>query len=134
MDTGEVSLKVRYLVDGQSIFPDQTLTYLPGEKYYVVSPLYPGYDADKQIVSGRIQGDMDIAVNYTLKEWTVSIRYIYPDGTEATESCQTMVKTGESYDITSPPVDGYRPLRQRIAGTNPGRNEQYVVIYVPDTE
>ena len=131
-DMEPVKLTVKYIADGTEAFPDQVFIHTPGDSYYVVSPQLPGYDVDIQIVRGTIWKDMTVIVRYIPKAWTVTIRYIYPDGTEAAPTYRATVKTGESYSVTSPVIEGWKTLRLRIDGTNPGRNEQYTVIYIPD--
>ena len=33
--------------------------------------------------------------------------------------------------MSSPVVDGYTAVRLRVSGTNPGRDEEYTVLYLP---
>ena len=101
----------------------------------MVPPQYPGHDADIRIVRGTIYEDMTVIVTYTPREdWNLKIRYIYPDGTEAAPTYSDTLKTGEAYDVLSPVIEGYKTLTLRKSGTNPGRNERYTVIYVPENE
>ena len=127
-----VKLTVKFHEDYSPVFPDQIIYYTPGSGYYVVPPQYPGYDVDIQIVRGTIEEDMIVVVHYIPKAWTLSIRYIYPDGTEAAAPYEAVVRTDAAYDVESPVIEGYKALTLRVSGTNPGRNEQYTVIYVPE--
>ena len=127
-----VKLTVKFHEDNSPVFPDQIIYYTPGSGYYVVPPQYPGYDVDIQIVRGTIEEDMIVVVHYIPKAWTLSIRYIYPDGTEAAAPYEAVVRTDAPYDVESPVIEGYKALTLRVSGTNPGRNEQYTVIYVPE--
>lgn len=127
-----VTLTVHYLEGNNRVFPTVEFRHTPGDHYYVVSPQYPGYDVDIEIVQGTIKEDMILYVRYVPKTYRLTIRYLLADGSEIAESHTASVKTGETYEVASPAVDGYRPLKLKVSGTNPGRNEQYTVIYVPD--
>lgn len=130
-----VKLRVKFVEDGQEVFPDQVITYLSGDNYYVVAPQYPGYVADIQIVRGTIWNDMTVIVTYRpIEGWNLKIRYIFPDGRTAAPPYQAKLRTGESYDVESPEIEGYKTLKVRITGVNPGRDEQFTVVYVPEDE
>ncbi len=118
----------------REVFPDQVIIYQAGDSYYVVAPQYPGYEMDVQILRGTIEKDMTVTVNYRPKEWDLKIRYIFQDGGVAAPSYQEKLLTGEKYDVESPEIEGYKTRILRIEGTNPGRNEQFTVIYIPEYE
>lgn len=128
-----VRLVVHYLEGEETVFPTQALTYIPGDDYYVVSPQWPGYDVDIEIVQGTIYEDTVVYVHYRPKYYSLRIRYlVYPDGPEVAPEYRAAMKYGQEYDVTSPDVPGYKPLRLRVKGKNHGTNEQYTVFYVPD--
>lgn len=132
-----VKLTVMYYEGGQKIFSDVVVYYMPGGKYYVVSPQKPGYDVDIQIVRGTIETDMTVIVRYVPKEkeQTLNIRYIYPDGTQAASPYSETIPTNSSYDVPSPEIEGYKPMLLKVAGTaTPGSKLKYVVIYVPENQ
>ena len=132
-----VKLTVMYYEGGQKIFSDVVVYYMPGGKYYVVSPQKPGYDVDIQIVRGTIETDMTVIVRYVPKEkeQTLNIRYIYPDGTQAASPYSETIPTNSSYDVPSPEIKGYKPMLLKVAGTaTPGSKLKYVVIYVPENQ
>ena len=128
-----MKLRVKFVEDGQEVFPDQVITYLAGDNYYVVAPQYPGYTPDIQIVRGTIWNDMTMIVTYRPKEgWNLKIRYIFTDGRTAAPTYHVKLRTGENYDVESPEIEGWKPVRLRVTGVNPGRDEQFTVIYVPE--
>ena len=130
-----VKLTVKFMEGGKEVFPQQVLTYLSGDGYYVVAPQYPGYEADIQIVRGTIWDDMTVIVTYRpLEGWNLKIRYIFRDGRTAAPAYQAKLQTGEYYDVESPVIDGYKTLTLRRTGVNQGRDEQFTVIYVPEDE
>ena len=128
-----LKLTVKYYDEkGNKAFPDQVFIRKKGSRYYVVSPQYPGYEVDIEIVRGTLEEDTVIIVRYRPMTWKMRIRYLYPDGTEAAETYEREIKTGEAFDTESPAIPGWRPVRLRVSGVNSGRNENYTVIYVPE--
>ncbi len=126
------TLTIRYLMDGEEVFPAAVFPHTAGDNYYAVSPQYPGYEADIEIVEGKISEDMVVYVHYIPKTYRLTVRYLLVDGTEAAPGCTADIHTGESYEVESPAADGFRALKPAVTGTNPGRDEQYTVIYVPE--
>ena len=129
----KVKLTVRYLmIDGTEVFPTQVFIYKVGDKYYVVAPPKPGYDVSIRMIRGTIEEDTEIIVVYKPKLNKLKIQYRFMDGTQAAETYEQTIRTGDTYDIKSPEVKGYIAVRVRVKGTNPGRDEQWTVLYVPD--
>ena len=87
---------------------------------------------DIEIVQGTIWEDKLVIVRYKPLPNKLIIRYVYLDGKKAHETYDKTVLTGEDYSIDSPEIPGYIAMRIRVAGTNPGRDEEYMVIYVPE--
>ena len=128
-----VKLTVKYQdEDGHVMAPDDVLIYGQGDTYYVVAPQIPGYDVDIRIVRGTITEDMIVIVRYIPKEYDLRVRYRLPDGTEVVPPYGQRIHTGEEYNIESPQIDGYKPVILAVTGVNPGRDEYYTVIYVPE--
>ena len=128
-----VKLTVKYQdEDGHVMAPDDVLIYGQGDTYYVVAPQIPGYDVDIRIVKGTITEDMIVIVRYIPKEYDLRVRYRLPDGTEVVPPYGQRIHTGEEYNIESPQIDGYKPVILAVTGVNPGRDEYYTVIYVPE--
>lgn len=73
-----------------------------------------------------------VVVPQTKNPYTVTIRYIYEDGTTAWPTYKGTYWPGEIYDVWSPVIPGYKCSDPRINGVMPPRNLQFVVIYVPD--
>lgn len=129
----KVKLTVKYVdEDGNEVFPDEVYIYEQGDNYYVVPPQKPGYDVDIRIVKGTITEDTVVIVTYTPNVWKLKIKYILEDGTEIAEPYEQEIRTDEKYDVPSPQIEGYKPLRLRVTGVNPGRDETFFVIYVPE--
>jgi hypothetical protein len=84
------------------------------------------------MIRGTIEEDTEIIVVYKPKLNKLKIQYRFMDGTQAAETYEQTIRTGDTYDIKSPEVKGYIAVRVRVKGTNPGRDEQWTVLYVPD--
>ena len=128
----KVKLTIYYIENNRKVFPTVEKEFIPGDKYYAKSPYYPGHTVDLKEVAGTIQEDTVLYVHYNPNEYKLTIQYIYADGTQAAETYTAVMLPGDLYDISSPKIDGYNPTEEHITGVNPGRNEQYTVIYVPD--
>ena len=127
-----VTLTVRYVKGDASILPDVQAVYMPGADYYVVPPEIPGYEADIRIVYGTIWEDTLVIVRYKPLPRKLTIHYMYLDGTVASVTYQESMLAGESYNIPSPVIPGYTAMRVRVEGTNPGRDEEYTILYIPE--
>ena len=131
--SGKVKLIVKFQdTNGQKLFPDEIHVYRKGGRYYVVPPQKPGYDTNVRIVQGTIDKDMQVIVTYTPRIWTLQVCYRKIDGTDTGFVHEQQIHTDEAYDVESPEIEGWKPLRMKISGANPGRDEYYTVIYVPD--
>lgn len=127
-----VTLTVKYLEGEEEILPRVKIVYKPGDTYYVASPTLPGYQADTETVKGTILEDKTVIVRYKPLPKQLVIHYIYLDGSKASAEYEETILSGEKYDIPSPKIPGYIAKRVRVTGINPGRNEEYTVLYVPE--
>ena len=128
-----VRLKVKYVAeDGTQVFPTRVFTYKAGDSYYVVSPALPGYTASTEILRGTITEDMTLVVRYAPVDYTLTVRSVFLDGREAAKPWTGTLHVGDAYDVPSPGIEGYVAVPGRIRGTNPGRDESYTVIYIPE--
>ena len=65
------------------------------------------------------------------EEYTLTIRYRYSDGRTAAPTFTNPYHEGDTYDVLSPSIPGYKPNKARVTGTMPRWNVEYTVIYVP---
>lgn len=126
-----VILTVRYVLNGEEVFPERVFVHKTGDEYYVVSPVRPGYEASMEIAEGTITEDTLIIVRYTPIRYKLTIRYVLPDGTAVSAEYNATLDPGEAYSVESPEISGYRPIMTHVSGMNPGHDERYVVIYIP---
>ena len=62
--------------------------------------------------------------------YTVTIRYIYEDGTTAHKTYRGTFWPDDIYDVYSPVIEGYTASIQRVNGKMPEWDLQFTVIYV----
>ena len=130
------TLTIRYWfggVGGRVAAPTVSRTYFYGESYNVASPSFEGYTANMRRVMGVMEGDVEYDVIFGRNTYTLTVRYIFRDGTIASPTRQQSLGYGDDYVQDSPMLVGYTPSMYRIAGTMPGHDVTYAVIYVPDT-
>ena len=66
--------------------------------------------------------------------YTVTIRYIYEDGTIVHQTYRGTFWPGDNYDVYSPVIAGYTASIQRVNGIAPARDLQFTVIYIRDDD
>jgi uncharacterized repeat protein (TIGR01451 family) len=125
-------LTVRYLLNGEEIFPSFTAVYDYGAEYNVFSPELEGYTRSLERAIGVITADTVIDVIYTPNTYLLTILYRYENGTEAAPTAAEMVMAGETYYQASPIIPGYRANQPIVTGIMPARNVTITVIYTPD--
>ena len=125
------TLTIRYLIDGKPALNTFTKAYSYGEKYEVASPAIEGYTADIATVTGNLTADITVDVTYTASEYTLTIDYLYLDGSKAAETYTAKLLCNSQYSVQSPYLRGYHAMPNLVAGTMPGRDVQLIVYYVP---
>lgn len=131
------TLTIRYWIDevgGEQAFKTFTRDYYYGERYNVVSPAMDGYRADHEVVSGRIEGDLEVDVVYTAILWRLNIRYrrVGDGKTLAPMYTNGSVIIGDAYEVESPVIPGYTADRPVVKGEMHGRNMSFTVWYTPE--
>ncbi len=120
--------------DGSRPNSTETKTNLKnGDSYSFTIPAVSGYYADKTSpVTGTISG-ADASITVTYKKYrTMTILYKDTAGNtvKATEY-QYNLKTGDSYSVTSPTIDGYTANQATYTGTVPANDFTVTVLYTP---
>lgn len=135
----EYNVTVKYLYeDDTESAPAYSETLPVGSDYEVTSPEIDGFTPDITKISGTIK---DSNVEYTVyykpapiipvetPKHTVTIKYIYEDGTPAAESYTEELEEGSNYNINSPEITNYEPDQTKITGTIEKEDVEYVVVY-----
>ncbi len=138
----EYTVNVKYLYeDGTEAAPDYTETLPIGSSYEIISPEIEGYDPDITKIVGTIKdSNIEYVVYYKptpeippipeeKPKHTVTIKYIYEDGTEAAESYIEELEEGSDYSVISPNIDGYEPDHSRVEGAVIDKDIEHIVIY-----
>lgn len=70
------------------------------------------------------------AVALTVWQYTLTVRYVYPNGDPAAPACVLRLAGGDEFNVSSPAIPGWQPSLSRVQGTMPGRDVTYTVFYV----
>ena len=128
----KVTLIIRYWIgskDGELINTVNRVEKA-GAAYDVATPPMEGYTADTERVKGVLDKDMEYDVVYTAEDYTLTILYVYQDGTEAAETYTEVLHFGDEYSVESPVINGYNTNKKKVEGTMPARDVTVTVIYV----
>ena len=68
----------------------------------------------------------------TPKTYTLTIKYVYEDGSEAATTHTEQLKKDAEYSVTSPVISGYTADEVTVAGTMPAENREVTVTYYLD--
>lgn len=113
------TLKIEYVNEQGAALLDPTAEeYQEGSDYEVLPAYIPGYEPQDSVIFGTISSDTTVTFVYTENEQhTLTIRYLYEDGTQAAESYTAQLRKGESYQEASPAIAGYTPDTANVSGT-----------------
>lgn len=138
----EYTVSIKYLYeDNSEAAPTHTETLPVGSNYEVTSPEVENYTPDITKVTGTIiDSDVEYIVYYKRipevppvpedkPKHTVTIKYIYEDGTPAAESYTEELEEGSEYSVVSPKIEEYDPDQEKVAGTIATEDIEHVVIY-----
>lgn len=64
-------------------------------------------------------------------DYTLTIHYVFADGTPAADDYSDVLPAGAPYDVFSPAIDNYTASTNEIADVMPKRDVRYTVIYFP---
>lgn len=139
---------INYLYqDGSEAAPKFNQTYHKGDTYEVTSPEIKGHTADTHVINGVIaDSDLEYTVYYIADiisepetpetpkpepiKYTVTVKYIYEDGTPAAESITKELEAGDEYTVNSPIISEYTPNQEQVSGTIDSQNIEHIVTYV----
>lgn len=102
------------------------------DEYEIPAPVILGYTPSMERVSGILTESRAYEVTYTQDVYTLSIRYLYEDGTEAFPPVTQTGIWGDAYDYPTPPIPEYLPSADTVAGEMTG-NLSLDVVYTVKT-
>lgn len=91
---------------------------------------YPGFTPGT-VTQEKIKSDgtTTIKIQYTRNSYTLTINYVYRDGSKAAESHIETILYGKDYSVTSPKISGYTADKLVVSGTMPADNRTVTVTY-----
>ena len=91
---------------------------------------YPGFTPGT-VTQEKIKSDgtTTIRIQYTRNSYTLTINYVYRDGSTAAESHIETILYGKDYSVTSPKISGYTADKLVVSGTMPADNRTVTVTY-----
>lgn len=128
--THPVTLQINHnYEDGSMAGKSSSLIAYVGD-FYQIPPLeINGYEPDENTLSGICNGADRLSVIYRLGTYHLTVRYLFPDGSEAFPSFEGNFQFGEQFSISSPTLEGFTADRTLLEGTMDGKDIQYTVIF-----
>lgn len=116
--------------DGTTIAPSDSRELKYGEAYSVPSPERTGYKPDKDSVSGTMGArNVTVTVEYTIQSYSLTIHYVFADGSKAFDDHIEAVKYGYTYAQSSPVLTGYTADKRVVQGTMDENGYETKVTY-----
>ena len=82
--------------------------------------------------SYTIKDNVDFYAKYEKKQpktYTLTINYVYEDGTKAADTHTEQLKKDAKYDVSSPEITGYVADKSKVSGTMPAEDTEVTVTY-----
>lgn len=115
--------------DGSIAAKSSSITCYEGDYFLINAPSITGYQADAHSLVGICRAGETIRVIYQLGSYTLTVRYLYPDGSAASENYISSYRFGDTYSIPSPEVNGYLPAHSVLEGVMAGEDTILTVYY-----
>ena len=77
----------------------------------------------------NVTADTTVTATYTINSYTLTIYYVYADGSTAAPALIREYNYGQAYSEESPSIEGYAPDITVIEGTMGAANAEYTVTY-----
>ena len=125
------TLTINYkYANGTTAAPTHTESVNYNATYSVTSPTITGYTPDLAVVTGTMGTEnVTVDVTYAINSYTLTVNYLYADGTTAAASHTESVNYNATYSVTSPAITGYTPDLAVVTGTMGTENVTVDVIY-----
>ena len=104
-----------------------------GAAYTIASPVIEGYTPSVAVVEGTMgDGDVEIDVIYAVNTNTLTINYVFADGTTAADSYVADLAFGYAYNVKSAEVEGHTTEQPYVSGVMADTDVTVDVVYVPN--
>ena len=128
--TQPVSIQLSHnFEDGSPIGKTSSFYAYVGDFYQVTPMEINGYEPDETTLSGICQGADRISVIYRVGTYHLTIRYLFPDGSEAFPTYEGNFQFGQSYNIPTPSLEGFMADRTLVDGIMDGKDIQFVILF-----
>ena len=128
-------LTVQYqYTDGSQAAESVSFQYPLGFVYDIPSPEIEGYQPDKPTIAGEMPGEaLEEVVTYSAIPYTLTVQYLFTDGSQAAPDHQEQLTIGSSYSVPSPVLEGYHPNQTAVTGIMPASDVVSTVTYREDS-
>jgi len=112
------TLKIKYLFpDGSEAAPPVNKTLAKGNSFSITSPSIDGYSPDHAVISGTMDSELkSYTVTYIPVQYTLTIDYLYEDGTQAHSPYSKTMNKDSPYNVASASIKGFTPDIPSVAG------------------
>ena len=135
IDTPKHLLTITYTAEGTTPPSPYSAEVFEGASYSIASPSLVGYTPETPRVEG-VMGEeaVSVTVAYTQNSYQFTITYKDAQGNEVASPYTASLHYGDTYNVTSPTVEGYtcNPQQEIVSGTVPARNVTINVVYTAD--
>ena len=73
--------------------------------------------------------NITVKAQWSINSYTLTVKYVYEDGTEAEKTYAASVVYGAAYSVDSPEKEGFTPDAATVSGTMPADNVTVIVTY-----
>ena len=73
--------------------------------------------------------NITVKAQWSINSYTLTVKYVYEDGTEAEKTYAASVVYGAAYSVASPEKEGFTPDAAAVSGTMPADNVTVIVTY-----
>ncbi len=121
---------VSYLYPDQSVIETKEIVLPFGSEYEISSPDIKGYTPESESTVGKVLEELvEISVAYTKNSYTLTVKYIYADGSEAAPSYTETLEFGTKYTVDSPEILHYTPSEFDVRGEISDSDVEISVVY-----
>lgn len=130
---GKHKVTIHYVKnDGSEAFPDLVEEVEDGKEFSHTPGSLGGYThSPENIYIEEVTEDVERTVYYTpiVEEHTVTVHYVYQNGSKALDDYVGTYKEGEKFSITSPTITGYRRDIAVVEGVMHDKDREFTVTY-----
>ena len=102
----------------------------PTREGYTLEGWYSDESLDTKYTSDKMPAeDITLYAKWTKNSYTLTINYVYEDGSEVNDPYVNLVEYGETYAVISPSIESFLPDIPTVTGTMPANDLTITVTY-----